>query len=67
MTEVKFSDSLNNIQVTGGGEVRSEFPEFCGLWLPSANHSTLWNKLYHSSKIWDPTELQVCVYVSMLL
>ena len=37
--EFESSDSLKYIEVTGG-EASSKFPEFCGLWLPSARHST---------------------------
>ena len=50
MAEVKSSDLSKNIQVTVG-EIISELPEFRGMWLPSASHSTLEIKLCHSSKI----------------
>ena len=48
--EVKYSDSLKDIHLTGG-EVSSEFPKFHGMWLPSESYSTLQIELCHSSKI----------------
>ena len=55
-----------DIEVTGG-EVSSDFLEFCGQSLHSASHITLYINLFHSSKIQAPTEIPVCVCVYVIL